>query len=52
MNAKAAQNVRLAQERGEKLSRMEDKAAAMEADAENFASMAAKLKEKQKNSWF
>ena len=48
----ASENKRLALERGEKLSQMENKAAAMEADAENFASMAKKLKEKHKNSWF
>jgi len=47
-----SQNVRLAQERGEKLGMMEDKAARMEADAENFADMARKLKEKHKSSWF
>jgi hypothetical protein len=47
-----AQNRQLALERGEKLGMMEDKAARMEADAENFASMAKALKEKHKNSWW
>ena len=46
------QNKQLALERGEKLNQMEDKASRMENDAENFASMAQKLKEKQKNSWW
>ena len=51
-NQMASENKRLALERGEKLGQMETKAAAMEADAENFASMAKKLKETHKNSWF
>ena len=51
-HAQMGQNKQMALERGEKLNQMEDKAARMESDAENFASMAAKLKEKQKNSWW
>jgi len=49
---KAQENRRLALERGERLAQMEDKAQRMEADAENFASLAKKLKEKQKSTWF
>jgi ankyrin repeat protein len=51
-NEKMQQNRQLALERGEKLSRLEDKASKMEADAENFASMAAKLKQREKDRWF
>lgn len=47
-----SENRQMMHERGEKLSRLEDKAARMEQDAENFASMAKQLKDKYKNSWF
>ena len=46
------ENRRLAIERGEKLAEMQEKSAGVEDGARNFANMAEKLKNQQKNSWF
>ena len=45
----AAQNRALLAERGEKLSRLDERTAQMEADAQDFATMARRLAEQEKN---
>lgn len=46
------ENRRLAEERAERLNEMADKSDRLEDRAKNFAAMAQKLKDQQKNSWF
>jgi hypothetical protein len=46
------ENVRLMEERGEKLDELNERASRMEDNSRDFAAMAKKLRQKQESSWF